>query len=166
MEHPINNVIWVSINSLKANNYNPNKQATPESKLLQQSILKDGFTQPIVVTEDMIIVDGFHRYSAAKTDAIIKLTNGMVPIVILQGKTNEELQQSTVRHNRARGVHGVLPMAEIVKNQIEKGVSLENIMQEFGMEKEEVYRLADSLGISKSKLVVDVEFTKSWVPLK
>lgn len=35
-----------------ANDYNPNVMAPGEKKLLKQSLEKDGFTQPVVVSED------------------------------------------------------------------------------------------------------------------
>lgn len=45
-----------------ANDYNPNIMATSEKKLLQRSLQEDGFTQPVVVSDDKgqyIVVDGF-----------------------------------------------------------------------------------------------------------
>lgn len=54
-----------------ANEYNPNKVAPPEMKLLYDSIKEDGYTMPIVcyynADDDMYeIVDGFHRYQTMR----------------------------------------------------------------------------------------------------
>ena len=61
MKQPIDKIQWIDRDKLKPNNYNPNMVAPPELKLLKISILEDGWTQPIVVTADMTIVDGFDR---------------------------------------------------------------------------------------------------------
>lgn len=46
---PIDNFQWVDRELLKANTWNPNHVATPEMKLLKQSILEDGWATAIVV---------------------------------------------------------------------------------------------------------------------
>jgi hypothetical protein len=43
---PVDLVLWVK--SGEGNDYNPNKVAPPEMRLLEHSILEDGYTQPIV----------------------------------------------------------------------------------------------------------------------
>ncbi|WP_019586685.1 hypothetical protein [Deinococcus apachensis] len=51
---------------------------------------------------------------------------------------------STIRHNWARGEHGVLPMVTIMRRLIdEEGLTVERVMARCGMEKEEVTRLND-----------------------
>ena len=49
---PVYNVRAIPLEKIKANNYNPNKVAPPEMKLLEISIWEDGFTQPIVCYHD------------------------------------------------------------------------------------------------------------------
>ena len=70
-EHPVSNVIWVSIEDVEPNDYNPNSVAGHEMKLLHTSIKHDGYTQPIVTIWDdkkkkYVIVDGFHRLLLSK----------------------------------------------------------------------------------------------------
>ena len=48
-DQPVSKVIWVDINKVQANDYNPNSVATSEMRLLYTSILQDGFTQPVYV---------------------------------------------------------------------------------------------------------------------
>ena len=45
---PVYNVIAVPIEKVRPNNYNPNKVAPPEMRLLYESIKEDGYTMPIV----------------------------------------------------------------------------------------------------------------------
>ena len=45
---PVDCVLWVKVENIEANDYNPNTIAPPEMKLLAHSISEDGYTQPIV----------------------------------------------------------------------------------------------------------------------
>ena len=161
---PINKVEWIKSEELKANDYNPNHIPPPELKLLKTSIMADGWTQPIVVREDNEIVDGFHRWVlSCKDKDIQKLTEGMVPIVRLNNKKREEQMMSTIRHNRARGAHGVMLMSDIVVEMKDNlNMQDEDIQELLGMEEEEVDRLYDNSGMIKrgSK----PEFNKGWKP--
>ena len=49
---PVYNVIAVPVEKVHANDYNPNKVAPPEMKLLELSIWEDGFTMPCVCYYD------------------------------------------------------------------------------------------------------------------
>ncbi len=71
---------------------------------------------------------------------------------------------TTVRMNRVKGTHTVLGMAEIVKILLAQGRDVPYIMKEYGMEKEEIVRLASSVGIPKSELIKNANFSKSWTP--
>lgn len=147
-KQPISVVQWLERDQLRANDWNPNRQAPPEHKLLATSILENGWTQPIVArvdTDDTLqIVDGFHRWSVSERPDVAALTGGLVPVVVLPAETDEALaRMATIRHNRARGTHGVLPMADIVADLIERGIDEDEIAARLGMDPEEVDRLAD-----------------------
>lgn len=70
---------------------------------------------------------------------------------------------ATIRHNRARGEHGINPMSSIVAGLLESGLSIEEIMAELGMQREEVLRLADQRGrpeaVGGGRL-----FGEAWTP--
>lgn len=157
---PVSNVQWVHRDRLRPNDYNPNKVAPPELELLILSILEDGFTQPIVVLPDFSIVDGFHRYTVSGDPRLLKLYEGMVPVVIIE-VDHVHRKMSTIRHNRARGTHGVLPMADIVASMKADGLAKEEIQRRLGMEDEEVDRLLDRAGMPVG---AGTGFGKSWVP--
>lgn len=173
---PINAVQWVHRDELNANLYNPNKMAPPEMNLLIESITKDGWLFPICVLPKSVhiegltdnagldrytIIDGFHRYKTSGVPEVYKLTGGYVPIVFPKGVDHIA---TTVRMNRVKGTHTVTGMAEIVVILIKQGKTVEYICTEYGMEEEEVYRLASSKGIPKTDLVKKAEFSKSWIP--
>lgn len=164
IDQPIDHVIWVPVEKVYPNNYNPNAVANKEMSLLLKSISYDGYTQPVVTVKDeegkYCIVDGFHRYFIGKTNEEIKARNrGYLPIVVLE-KTMEERIAATVRHNRARGKHGVENMSKLVFNMLSRGMKEEDIANELGMEAEEVLRLKHITGFSK--LFEDREYGKAW----
>lgn len=108
------------------------------------------------------IIDGFHRYKASGIPCIYGLTDGYVPIVFPAGADHIA---TTVRMNRVKGTHTVLGMADIIEILLNQGKPIEYIMQEYGMEAEEVYRLANRKGIPKTEIVISNDWSKAWTPL-
>ncbi len=161
-KQPISQVVWRDRNELKPNDYNPNRVASTELKLLKISIIEDGWTQPIVINPDLEIVDGFHRWTVSGDADISTLTDGLVPTVMTSPKDESSQKMATIRHNRARGTHGVLNMAGIVQSLVEEGLSQQEIMARLQMEAEEVIRLASRVGIPKSQLLQDDNFSQAW----
>lgn len=160
IEMPVLNVFLAPIEKIVANDYNPNKVAPKEMKLLRHSIESDGFTQPIVTYHDTsidkyVIVDGFHRYRVGKE--MLKLEE--LPIVVINKSMNERVS-STIRHNRARGEHGIDPMIGIVQNLIKNGWEDADVAKELGMEADEVLRLKQMSGIAE--IFKDHEYNNGW----
>lgn len=162
-KQPISRVQWVKRGKLKANSYNPNSVAPPELELLKLSIIEDGWTQPIVVLADYTIVDGFHRWTVSSDPKIRAMTGGLVPVVVLEVDPNHRMM-STIRHNRARGTHAVLKMAEIVREMVQTGLSQDEICRRLGMEDEELERLLDRSGMTVRGTVGKSNFGRAWVP--
>lgn len=52
IKQPIDYVMWVPIEKVEPNGYNPNSVAPVELGLLYKSIKKDGYTQPVVTIYD------------------------------------------------------------------------------------------------------------------
>jgi len=163
MNHPIDTIRWVPAESLEANDYNPNHVGPVELELLKLSILEDGWTQPVVVVGDKI-VDGFHRWSLVLNDKEVRaLSDGQVPVVqvAIDGDKSHQMM-STIRHNRARGKHVVIKMADIVVTLLESGMDGEEIQRRLGMEWEEVDRLYDRGNMRER--ASKPEFNNAWVP--
>ena len=151
---PVYNVISVPIEKVRANNYNPNKVAPPEMRLLEISIWEDGYTMPCVCyynkEEDMYeIVDGFHRYTVLKTSQrIYEREKGRLPIVVINKDISNRMA-STIRHNRARGMHNIDLMCEIVSELTKSGMSDAWIMKNIGMDRDELLRLKQISGLAE-----------------
>lgn len=163
--NPVDFVKWVTADLVHANDYNPNSVAPPEMKLLEHSILKDGYTQPIVTwpNNGIEVIDGFHRHRVGKESAEINaMIHGYLPVVMIrpsQGEKNDRMA-ATIRHNRARGAHKVESMSEIVVELKRRFWSDERIATELGMEADEVLRLQQITGLSG--LFADEEFSEAW----
>lgn len=157
---PVLDVKMVDIDKVVANDYNPNKVAPPEMRLLKHSIEEDGYTQPIVTYYDKdkdiyIIVDGFHRYRCAKEYFHLK----QIPIVTINKNLDDRIA-STIRHNRARGTHQILDMGKIVMELTKSGWNDSTISLHLGMELDEIIKLKQVNGLKEA--FANHEFSKSW----
>ncbi len=160
---PVSRVRWVPRGRLRSNLYNPNAVAPPELDLLELSIVEDGWTQPLVVLPDDTIVDGFHRWTVSDRPRVRLMTDGLVPVVTVDADPMHRMM-STIRHNRARGTHAVLRMAEIVRTMRDTGLAAEEICQRLGMEDEELERLLDRAGMPERGTAGVGSFGRAWRP--
>lgn len=152
-------VRMIPIEKVIANDYNPNKVASPEMVLLKHSIEEDGYTQPIVTYYDRendiyIVIDGFHRYLCALD---FKLDE--IPCVVIE-KDLKNRMASTIRHNRARGTHQILDMSKIINELTQKGWGDSEISLHLGMELDEIIRLKQISGLKDA--FANHVFSKSW----
>jgi ParB-like chromosome segregation protein Spo0J len=150
----------VPIDQVQANNYNPNAVASNNMALLEESILANGFCFAVVTvwdpdSEKYIIVDGFHRYLIFRDYLEAK----ELPIIVLEHDITKRME-ATVQFNRARGVHQVELMGDLVRALVEQGVEDEEIAQKLGMEIEEVFRLKQITGIAE--LFKNQIYSKAW----
>lgn len=164
-DQPIDKVVWVPIEKVVANDYNPNSVAPAEMRLLHTSIQHDGYTQPVVTVYDedndvYVVVDGFHRAEVLRRNKDIhEATSGYLPCVVISSDINDRMA-STVRHNRARGKHSVAGMSSMVFSMLENGWDDHEVCNELGMEPEELARLKHITGFSK--LFSDIDYRRAW----
>lgn len=150
---PVYNVKPVPIEKIQANSYNPNSVASPEMKLLYQSIKQDGYTMPIVCyylkdIDKYEIVDGFHRYTTMlKHKDIYERENGCLPVTVIDKPLSDRMA-STIRHNRARGSHNIGLMTNIVADLVDSGMSDAWILKNIGMDADELLRLKQVSGLA------------------
>lgn len=169
MRHePVDLVLWVPSDSVVANDYNPNSVAPPEMKLLEHSIMEDGYTQPVVTYargDVREVVDGFHRNRVGKESELVrKRVRGYLPVVTInEGRQAKgDRMAATIRHNRARGKHKVEAMSDIVMDLRKRKWSDEKIATELGMDMDEVLRLTQVTGLAE--MFKDKEFSEAWEP--
>lgn len=166
LPHPVLAPQLVPVDTVAANDYNPNKVAPPEMRLLHLSIAKDGLTMPVVVAPasegGYVVVDGFHRTTIVKTKSDIHAsTAGYLPVVQLD-KAVEDRITATVRHNMARGSHQVELTAKLVTALRKHNWSNARIGLELGMDPDEVLRLKQITGLAEA--FANQEFSRAWEP--
>lgn len=197
---PVDCVLWKPAHEIVGNDYNPNRVAPPEMRLLTISILEDHYTQPIVthplsliirrkkeqgmtlpeiaaelgeplakieafdnLADGQDVVDGFHRYRVGRENRVISSRlHGYLPVSNIgsgrDGRNNR--MASTIRHNRARGVHGVEPMANIVAELLLRGWNDDEIARELGMDADELLRFKQTTGLVG--LFKDAPYSRAW----
>jgi ParB-like chromosome segregation protein Spo0J len=165
-DEPVDNIQWVSVERIEANDYNPNAVAPPEMELLALSVREDGYTQPIVTWdtgERYEVIDGFHRNRVGREDETVsQRLNGYLPVVVANDTRLDRGDRiaSTIRHNRARGKHQIGAMADIVLELSRRNWSDKKIGKHLGMEPDEVLRLSQITGLAE--MFADREFSEAW----
>ena len=164
-QEPVDCVLWVKADEIVANDYNPNVMAPSEKKLLKQSLEKDGFTQPIVVSEETshyLVVDGFHRQLLGRRTVTGKRLKGWLPVTCINPDRKGQTSRiaATIRHNRARGKHQITSMSDIVRDLSRLGWTDERIGTELGMDQDEVLRLKQISGLTE--LFQQADFSPAW----
>lgn len=163
---PVDFVRWVPSETVRANDYNPNSVAPPEMELLRLSIMADGYTQPIVANiedDGIVVIDGFHRHRVGKEcQDVQKRVKGYLPVVQIRTERTDvsDRMASTIRHNRARGKHGVDAMSNIIIELKRRFWTDEKIGKELGMDPDEVLRLTQISGLRE--MFADVDFSEAW----
>lgn len=163
---PVDCVLWIKNEEVRANDYNPNRVASPEMRLLQTSVEEDGYTQPIVTWRDEIgyeVVDGFHRNRVGREiEPIRERIKGRLPVTVINDERSDKPDRiaSTIRHNRARGKHQVDAMSSIVVDLVKRNWSDEKIARELGMDPDEVLRMKQVSGLAS--LFAEREFSEAW----
>lgn len=165
---PVDFVKWEKNDNVVSNEYNPNKVAPTEMKLLELSIMNDGYTQPIVAWSGsdkgkIEVIDGFHRNRVGKESNVVKeRVQGYLPVVDIRKEQSSKSDRmaSTIRHNRARGKHQIDAMSEIVIELKNRNWKNSRVAKELGMDEEEVLRLCQISGIEH--LFNDQDFSRAW----
>lgn len=151
-------VEYVPTDSIRPNDYNPNRQSDHDFQLLLRSMREDGFTQPVIVhRESMMIVDGEHRWRAAH-----ELELKTIPVAFVD-MTPEQMRVATLRHNRARGSED-LDLAADVLRDLQKLGALDWAQDSLMLSDTELNRLMED--VSAAEALAGEEWEPSWEPTK
>lgn len=164
MNDPIDNIEWLDVAELQPNGWNPNVVHNAELKLLELSIIETGWVQPVLVSRDMLIIDGFHRYSLSRDSAALREKyDGKLPCAVLDLSPGEAMML-TVRINRAKGTHVAVRMADLVQQVIdEHGFTREAVAMKIGATLAEVDVLYQN-SIFERKDLKNHRYSQAWVP--
>ena len=160
---PIMRIQWKPAELLTANGWNPNYVMDDELRLIETSILRNGWVQPILVRPNDEIVDGFHRWRLAQDSKLLKAKyDGFVPCVTLD-ISEAEAMMLTVRINRAKGKHAALRMSGLVRALLDKGLEREEIARGIGATLDEVETLSHE-DVFAMKGTREYRYSQSWQP--
>lgn len=164
MNDPISNIEWRDAASLNGNDYNPNVVFSPELRLLERSILLTGWVQPVLISTDGTVIDGFHRVMLSReSESLRKRYAGKVPCAVLD-VTRDKAMILTIRMNRAKGTHVAVRMSEIVRELIDvHACDPQEVAIEIGATKEEIDLLYQE-GVFKMKNIENYRWSKAWYP--
>lgn len=146
---------YVPIDSIHPNPYNPNRQSEHDFELLLRSIEEDGFDQPVLVTQNNMIVDGEHRWRGYHS-----LGATEIPIVRVE-MSDEQARISTLRHNRARGSHDVQLEADVLRDLQMMG-ALDWAKDSLMLDDAELNRLLND--IQAPEALAGEDYTEAWIP--
>jgi len=165
--HPVDLVLWVKAEDVRANAYNPNAVAPPEMRLLAHSVAANGYTMPIVSHREEVfrVVDGYHRHRVGKEVVEIRESvRGRLPVSCIRAERSDLPGRiaATVEHNRARGEHQVQAMSDLVQQLYEAGWRDDKIMEELGMQPDELLRHKQIQGLAE--LFAERDYSQGWEP--
>ncbi|EDM3692502.1 immunoglobulin-binding protein [Salmonella enterica subsp. enterica serovar Infantis] len=87
---PVDCIQWIPAERINAEACRPDTISPVDRKRLEMSLLKDGFTQPVVVTAGRAgtlryqVVDGFQRYLLSQKPALRKRLHGHIPVASIR----------------------------------------------------------------------------------
>lgn len=153
-EDPVDHIEWRAADELRTNDWNPNIVHAPELRLLETSILENGWVQPVLVNATGLLIDGFHRVMLAmKSKPIRERYAGEVPCAVLD---LDDIQ--------AKGSHVAIRLSALVKSVIDDGgLSVEEVARQIGATSAEVELLHQD-DVFKARDIAHWPYSKAWVP--
>jgi len=129
------------IDDLEPNEWNPNEMSETKYEALKRS-LKSGKKGVILALkrdgEKALIIDGYHRWKAAK-----ELGIETFPVLLLE-ESETEAKLDTLRMNNIRGELNVVKLAQLIVD-LEKEFSLEWLEKELGFSEGELEQIKEAL---------------------
>jgi ParB-like chromosome segregation protein Spo0J len=130
-----------------------------------ESIKAFGWSQPIVVDGEGVIVAGHGRHAAAQ---LLKLKT--VPVHVAKDLTPDQVRALRIADNKTATFSEwddaklADELAEIVRSMAEAGLDEGEICRRLGMESEELERLLDRSGMTVRGTAGVNGFGRAWVP--
>jgi len=163
-DDPVLHIRWYPAADLNANAWNPNAVLKSELRLLETSIVRTGWIQPILISPARTIIDGYHRWRLSQeSKALLKRYRGQVPCAVLDC-SEAEAKMLTVRINRAKGTHVAVRLAELVQQLIDDhGLLPEEVAAGIGADLGEVDLLYQN-SIFKARNLAEAPYSRAWYP--
>ena len=109
---PVNDVRWIPLEQIRANDYNPNTVAKTEMRLLYISIKHDGYTQPVVVIKK-------HKYVVRIFDFVLCLEEPEHKGELWNYLSNLAKQQSLTQQPLLMPMEVSISIGKLIDTQLE-----------------------------------------------
>ena len=136
----ISQIELVEIDQLKPNEYNPNEMTNEQMQVLIDDIKENGFVGPIVVNGKNEIINGYHRWEAAKF-----LGYSRVPIIRFNPIDEDHQKMLTIGWNTKHGDMNPTKLAQLVLDLSQRH-SLDEMASRLGYSEEQI---KDKLSMSQ-----------------
>lgn len=130
-------VVYISVDVLKPNVYNPQTMDKKFEQLLKKNIETKGFSIPIVINKDKTIINGEHRWRIAKS-----LGMKEVPCIILDLPPAEE-RLACIAFNKFVGDTDLVSLAKLVTDIQKDGMDLDELQKRLGFSSVELDELKE-----------------------
>jgi ParB/RepB/Spo0J family partition protein len=130
----------VEVDLLKANEYNPNEMTADQFQVLVDDIKENGFVGPIIVNGKNEIINGFHRWKAAKF-----LGYSQIPVVRFNPVDDDHQKMLTIGWNEKHGDMNPTKLAQIILDLSQRH-SLDEMASRLGYSEEQI---KDKLAMSQ-----------------
>jgi hypothetical protein len=160
--NPIDTLTYVSTDELTPAPWRVTYTLKPDMITIAESLLANGWIQPIVARHDGTIIDGHARVFIASTDP--RLDGSVVPVVRLN--VDDPTAVAThIQLNRGRGGVQAKQLSRAIKRLIAAGWDDERICASLHMDFEEFDLLADG-SLIKSKKLAEHKWSPAWIPVE
>lgn len=143
----IHDVKVVNVSDIEPNKYNPNQMDHARFTTLRKEIREEGFLQPLLLRanpnkkgKQYIIIDGEHRWKAAKSEGLTE-----VPAIIVN-KDVPQSQIATINMNRLRGEFDSVKLAHLIVD-LNKTYSVEELEDKLGIVGSEIEGLKSLIDV-------------------
>lgn len=130
----------VKVSEIRPNTYNPNKMSDRKFRALKKNISEGGMLQPILITEDGEIIDGYHRWKASNEVGLKEIH------AVVVKDTDEGRKLKTISMNKLRGKHNPTLFADLL-DELNKKYDMQEIGESTGLDEDYLYSILDLKGI-------------------
>lgn len=159
----VGNIVWVDIDKIHANNYNPNVMDQEKFEALVEFCESHGAEEldPLWLRNDgngqFEIIDGEHRWKAVKKVGWVRLR------AFVTDKDVDSAKVLNVRKNRERGLLDAFKLGEVFNSETEKGLSCKDVAKKYGFASKG--NVSEYIQIYKQKEDITKAFETSNEPL-
>jgi|TARA_R100001530_G_scaffold62534_1_gene45008 ParB/RepB/Spo0J family partition protein len=135
----------VKVEDIKPNEYNPNEMTAGMMDHLVKEIKRSGFLQPVLLNQNKIIIDGEHRWLAAKQCELKE-----IPAVLIE-LSDSDAKITTINMNKIKGELNPHKFAELLSD-LKTDIETDEIIKTFNLSIDEINTYAELLEVPETKI--------------